>query len=68
MSNQSSVTLAGIRDWFKKKLREDNSITRLLVKIETKTKVDREYIALGKFIYLLRIISLVRKKNMLLSP
>lgn len=48
MSNQSSVTLAGIREWFKKKLREDNSATRLLAKVETKTKVDREYIALGE--------------------
>ncbi|RNA27710.1 receptor expression-enhancing 5 [Brachionus plicatilis] len=47
MSNQSSVTLAGIREWFKKKLGEDNSVTRLLTKIEAKTKVDKEYIALG---------------------
>ncbi|CAF0949494.1 unnamed protein product [Brachionus calyciflorus] len=46
MSNQA-VTLAGIRDWFRTKLREENFATNLLVKAETKTKVNREYIALG---------------------
>ncbi|CAF0949512.1 unnamed protein product [Brachionus calyciflorus] len=45
MSNQA-VTLAGIRDWFRTKLREENFATNLLVKAETKTKVNREYIAL----------------------
>jgi hypothetical protein len=46
MSNQA-LTLANLRESFKKKLNEDNYINNLLAKAEAKTKVQREYIAYG---------------------
>ena len=51
MSNQA-LTLANLRENFKKKLNEDTSFNNLLAKVETKTKVNREFIAYGKYISL----------------
>lgn len=47
MSNQA-LTLANLRESFKKKLNEDNFVNNQLAKLETKTKVQREFIAYGK--------------------
>lgn len=46
MSNQA-LTLANLRDQFKKSLNEDNCVTNGIKMIEEKTKVSREYIAYG---------------------
>ena len=48
MSDSQAVTLANIREQFKKALNEDNSVTNFIKMIEDKTKVNREYIAYGK--------------------
>ena len=55
MSNQSPLTLANIRERIKKQLNEDNYLTRLLATVEEKTKINREYLAYGKFSNLKRI-------------
>lgn len=47
MSNQSALTLANIRDRFRKSLRQENVLTNLLATLEAKTKLDREFIAYG---------------------
>ena len=48
MSNQSAITLAGIREQLRTKLNEDNLFSNLIKKVEAKTKINREYIAFGK--------------------
>ncbi len=48
MSDSQAVTLANIREQFKKKLNEENSVTNFIKMVEDKTKVNREYIAYGK--------------------
>ena len=47
MSNQNAITLANLRDQFKKSLNQENCITNGIKMIEEKTKVNREYIAYG---------------------
>jgi hypothetical protein len=47
MSNQA-ITLANLRERFQKELKKDNAFNNLLAQIETKTKVNREYIDYGK--------------------
>ena len=46
MSNQA-VTLANLREQFKKALNEKNYFNNLLDTVEAKTKVNKEYIAYG---------------------
>ncbi len=48
MSNSQAVTLANIREQFKKALNEENYVTNFIKMLEDKTKVNREYIAYGK--------------------
>lgn len=43
------LTLANLRQSFVTSLNEDNYFTQLVKLIEEKTKVNREYIAYGKF-------------------
>lgn len=47
MSDSKAVTLANIREQFKKALNEDNCVTNFIKMVEDKTKVNREYIAYG---------------------
>lgn len=49
MSAAATNTLNSIREKIRKTLYEKNSFTNLLEVIETKTKINREYIVYGKY-------------------
>ena len=67
MSNSQAVTLANLRDQFKKALNEENRVTNLIKLIEEKTKVNREYIAYGKY-YMLFIYYTLWKFGICVEP
>ena len=56
MSNPSALTLANLQERFRKALKEKNFFTNILEILETKTKVNREYIAYGKYNFFLFIV------------
>ena len=56
MSNQSALTLANLQERFRKALKEKNFFTNILEILETKTKVNREFIAYGKYYFFILTI------------
>ncbi len=46
------ATLNSVQDKVRRALREKNALTNVLELVETKTKVNREYIFYGEYIYI----------------